>query len=90
MTAAGYVRAPRHSADERRAQLIAAASKRFCAVGYHSASVADVAAEVGLTARAAYRHFRTKQALLVRRDQQRSGHGAGCARPDPGGLPCAT
>lgn len=65
MTATKTARAPRFTAAERRSQLIAAASARFCAVGFHGVSVADVAADVGLTAPAVYKHFRTKQALLV-------------------------
>ncbi|MGQ4598926.1 TetR family transcriptional regulator [Nocardia sp. R6R-6] len=59
------VRAARLPAAERRAQLALAAAARFHQLGYHRVSLADVAAEVGVTGPAVYRHFRNKQALLA-------------------------
>ncbi|ALL79720.1 hypothetical protein AD006_31770 (plasmid) [Pseudonocardia sp. EC080610-09] len=52
-------------AAERRIQLARAAAARFHLVGYHQVSLNDVAADVGLTGPAVYRHFPNKQALLA-------------------------
>lgn len=49
---------------DRKAQIIAAASELFRERGYHSVSVNQIAAAVGITAPALYRHFNNKQALL--------------------------
>ncbi|GAA2838130.1 TetR/AcrR family transcriptional regulator [Kitasatospora paracochleata] len=48
----------------RRAQVLAAAEGLFHRRGYHRVSMAEVAAEVGITAPALYRHFRSKPELL--------------------------
>ncbi|MER8187035.1 TetR/AcrR family transcriptional regulator [Kitasatospora sp. NPDC094015] len=48
----------------RRAQVLAAAVGQFHRRGYHQVSMAEVAAEVGITAPALYRHFRGKPELL--------------------------
>ncbi|SNR92871.1 transcriptional regulator, TetR family [Haloechinothrix alba] len=55
----------RLTAAQRRAQLAEAAARRFEEVGYHRVSMADVAADTGVTAPAVYRHFRSKQDLLA-------------------------
>lgn len=57
--------APRLTADERRAQLAELAARRFQEFGYHHVSLADVAADAGVTAPAVYRHFHNKQDLLA-------------------------
>ena len=57
--------APRLTAAERRAQLAELAARRFQEFGYHHVSLADVAADAGVTAPAVYRHFRNKQDLLA-------------------------
>ncbi|WP_326489614.1 TetR/AcrR family transcriptional regulator [Amycolatopsis acidiphila] len=62
--AAGGAR-QRLTAAERRAQLTEAAARRFERDGYPRVSLADVAADVGVTAPAVYRHFKNKQDLLV-------------------------
>ncbi|WP_328867138.1 TetR/AcrR family transcriptional regulator [Streptomyces sp. NBC_00304] len=49
---------------DRKARIISAAAVLFRDRGYHNVSVADVAAEVGITAPALYRHFRGKPDLL--------------------------
>ncbi|MFC9789742.1 TetR/AcrR family transcriptional regulator [Rhodococcus sp. NPDC127528] len=49
---------------DRRQQIVTAASELFRDRGYHNVSVADVASEVGITASALYRHFRSKNDLL--------------------------
>ncbi|MFD0601330.1 TetR/AcrR family transcriptional regulator [Streptomyces aureus] len=50
---------------DRKARIVAAAARLFRERGYHNVSVADVAAEVGITAPALYRHFRGKPDLLL-------------------------
>ncbi|MDH6576663.1 helix-turn-helix domain-containing protein [Kitasatospora sp. MAP5-34] len=50
----------------RKAQLLGAAGELFHRRGYHQVSMAEVAAEVGITAPALYRHFRGKPELLRR------------------------
>ncbi|WP_329113757.1 TetR/AcrR family transcriptional regulator [Streptomyces sp. NBC_01465] len=49
---------------DRKARIVSAAAGLFRDRGYHNVSVADVAAEVGITAPALYRHFRGKPDLL--------------------------
>ncbi|AXR73757.1 MULTISPECIES: TetR/AcrR family transcriptional regulator [Auritidibacter] len=48
----------------RRQSLLDAAARLFAAHGYAQVSLADVGAEVGVTAQAIYRHFDSKQHLL--------------------------
>ncbi|MFB7666814.1 TetR/AcrR family transcriptional regulator [Kitasatospora sp. NPDC056138] len=50
----------------RGAQILAVASGQFHRRGYHQISMAEVAAEVGITAPALYRHYRSKPELLLR------------------------
>jgi AcrR family transcriptional regulator len=50
---------------ERRAALAEAAARQFCRLGFYRVSMADVATEVGVTAPAIYRYFRSKQELLA-------------------------
>ena len=50
---------------QRRAQLATAAAGQFHRLGFHQVSTADVAAAVGLTAPAIYRHYKSKEDLLV-------------------------
>ena len=49
----------------RRAQLAEAAAQQFYRLGFYRVSMADVAAAVGVTAPAIYRHFGSKQELLA-------------------------
>ena len=55
---------PRRPRD-RKAQIAAAAAGLFRDLGYHRVSVVDIAGAVGITGRAIYRHFDTKQDLLT-------------------------
>ncbi|RKT17146.1 TetR family transcriptional regulator [Streptomyces sp. 1114.5] len=48
----------------RRAQILAVAAELFHRSGYHQVSMSEVAAGVGITAPALYRHFRGKPELL--------------------------
>ncbi|WP_418060666.1 TetR/AcrR family transcriptional regulator [Pimelobacter simplex] len=61
MSEAGPQRRPRN----RKQLIVAAASRQFERKGFHDASIADIAAEVGITGPALYRHFRNKHELLV-------------------------
>ncbi|MEV0537175.1 TetR family transcriptional regulator [Kitasatospora sp. NPDC050463] len=56
----------RPPARSRQAQIIAVAAERFHRSGYHQVSMTEVAAGVGITAPALYRHFRGKPELLDR------------------------
>lgn len=49
----------------RKAQIAMAAAELFCERGYHPVGVDEVAAAVGISGPAVYRHFPTKYALLV-------------------------
>lgn len=51
---------------DRKAQLAAAAAASFADVGYHGVGIDDVAAAVGITGGAVYRHFGNKYELLRR------------------------
>ncbi|MGW0593806.1 TetR/AcrR family transcriptional regulator [Streptosporangium sp. NPDC002607] len=61
----GRAGAARLGAEQRRRQLAQTAARRFYRYGYQAVALADVAAEVGVTAPAVYRHFRNKNALLA-------------------------
>lgn len=56
------VRRPR----DRKRQIADTAARLFCERGYHRVGVDDVAAEVGITGGAIYRHFGNKSDLLAR------------------------
>ncbi len=60
VAAPGPARRPRG----RRAQILAVAARQFHRSGYHQVALAEVAAAVGITAPALYRHFRGKPELL--------------------------
>ena len=49
----------------RRKELIAVAAKLFASRGYYAVTVDDIGDAVGLTGPALYRHFSSKEALLV-------------------------
>ena len=55
---------PRRPRD-RRAQIADAAAARFRDLGYHRVGIEEIAGAVGITGRAIYRHFDTKQDLLT-------------------------
>lgn len=50
---------------DRKAQILAAAALAFSTRGYHSVGVNDIAAELGISGPALYRHFPNKYALFV-------------------------
>jgi AcrR family transcriptional regulator len=49
--------------DEARARILEAAEKQFRRAGYHRTSVADIAAEVGMSAANIYRFFPSRDAI---------------------------
>lgn len=57
--------APQRRPRNRKQLIVTAAAKQFERAGFHDASIADIAAEVGITGPALYRHFRNKHELLV-------------------------
>jgi AcrR family transcriptional regulator len=56
----------RRRPKDRRQSIEAAAAELFAARGFAGTSVADIAAEVGITPGAIYRHFSSKEDLLER------------------------
>ena len=59
--AGGALKRPKN----RRAQIAMAAAELFCAHGYHGVGIDEIAATVGISGPAVYRHFPTKYAILV-------------------------
>lgn len=55
----------RRPTSARRKELIAAAAQLFSTRGYYAVTVDDICDALGLTGPALYRHFRSKEALLV-------------------------
>jgi AcrR family transcriptional regulator len=53
-----------HRPRDRKQRIVVAAAQLFRDRGYHNVSLADVAASVGITAPALYKHFRNKEELL--------------------------
>jgi AcrR family transcriptional regulator len=51
--------------ETRREQIVAAAAELFRRKGYRGTSIEDIGAAVGTTGPALYRHFESKEALLV-------------------------
>jgi len=57
--------AARRRPKDRKAQIVRAAARAFSDRGYHAVGVDEIAAEVGISGPALYRHFANKYALLV-------------------------
>lgn len=57
--------AVRRRPKDRKVQIIRAAARAFSDRGYHAVGVDEIAAEVGISGPALYRHFTNKYALLV-------------------------
>lgn len=56
---------PQRRPRNRKQLIVIAAARQFERQGFHDASLSDIAAEVGITGPALYRHFRNKHELLV-------------------------
>lgn len=57
--------AVRRRPRDRKVQIVRAAARAFSDRGYHAVGVDEIAAEVGISGPALYRHFTNKYALLV-------------------------
>lgn len=55
---------PRRSADETRAEILNTAEALFRSHGYASVTIADIAAELGMSPANVFKHFRTKASLV--------------------------
>lgn len=55
----------RRRPKDRKASIALAAAELFCARGFHNVGNEDIAARVGITGPALYRHFPSKQAILT-------------------------
>ena len=55
----------RRRPKDRKATIALAAAELFCARGFHNVGIEDIAARVGITGPAIYRHFPSKQAILT-------------------------
>lgn len=56
---------PRKRPKNRKAQIVGIAARAFAERGYHPVGVDEIAAEVGISGPALYRHFSNKYAMLV-------------------------
>ncbi|WP_405495839.1 TetR/AcrR family transcriptional regulator [Nocardia sp. NBC_00511] len=57
--------AVRRRPKNRRAQIAAVSAAEFAALGYHRVSMEDIAAQLGITSTALYRHYPSKYALFA-------------------------
>jgi AcrR family transcriptional regulator len=57
--------APQRRPRNRKQLIVASAARQFERAGFHDVSVAEIAAEVGVSASALYRHFSGKTGLLA-------------------------
>ncbi len=56
---------PRRRPRDRKAQIVKIAARAFSERGYHSVGVGEIAAELGISGPALYRHFPNKHALFA-------------------------
>ncbi|WP_227998437.1 TetR/AcrR family transcriptional regulator [Nocardia australiensis] len=73
-------RTVRRRPKDRKVQIIRAAARAFSDRGYYPVGVDEIAAEVGISGPALYRHFRNKYALLVAAAEEGARHLLGIAR----------
>ncbi|MEV0707410.1 TetR/AcrR family transcriptional regulator [Nocardia aurea] len=76
-TGAAAVDAPksvRRRPKDRKVQIIRAAARAFSERGYYPVGVDEIAAEVGISGPALYRHFANKYALLVAAAEEGARH----------------
>lgn len=79
----------RRRPKDRKVQIIRAAARAFSERGYYPVGVDEIAAEVGISGPALYRHFTNKYALLVAAAEEGARHLLQVARAadDPQGEP---
>lgn len=63
--AGGAATAVRRRPKDRKEQIVRAAARAFSERGYHAVGVDEIAADVGISGPALYRHFASKYALLA-------------------------
>jgi AcrR family transcriptional regulator len=68
----------------RRVQIAMAAAELFCAHGYHGVGIDEIAASVGISGPAVYRHFPTKYAILVEATRNLVDATLTATKPPPG------
>jgi AcrR family transcriptional regulator len=68
----------------RRVQIAMAAAELFCAHGYHGVGIDEIAAAVGISGPAVYRHFPTKYAILVEATRNLVDATLAATKPPPG------
>ena len=56
---------PESARSPRQRELIAVAARLFAQRGYHAVGINDISGELGLTGPAFYRHYPSKEALLI-------------------------
>ncbi len=79
-------------ADKRRKQVLDAARIVFCRHGFHGASMAEIAAEAGMSVGHIYRYFENKEAVIVAivdQDLQLAKETIDRMLQDPAGVPAA-
>ncbi|MDR7273791.1 TetR/AcrR family transcriptional regulator [Catenuloplanes atrovinosus] len=65
MRSAETIEPPRRRPKNRKDQIALVAAELFCAHGYHGVGIDQIAAAVGISGPAVYRHFQGKYAILV-------------------------
>ncbi|WP_345494626.1 TetR/AcrR family transcriptional regulator [Nocardia callitridis] len=73
-TVSGGGSSVRRRPKDRKVQIIRAAARAFSERGYYPVGVDEIAAEVGISGPALYRHFRNKYALLVAAAEEGARH----------------
>src|SRR5688572_33125640 len=63
-------RAPRMSSDARRQEILRCALRAFSRANYMRVTIADIAAEAGISEPALYKHFASKKDLFLTLVQQ--------------------
>ncbi|GAB3841024.1 TetR/AcrR family transcriptional regulator [Dactylosporangium cerinum] len=79
--------APRKRPKNRKAQIALVAAELFCERGYHLVGIDEIAAAVGISGPAVYRHFPNKYAILVHATRELVTAALDAAREVPGDDP---
>jgi len=74
MTTAKIKQSPKRPADERRRELMQAATRLFSKKGYRSTTTEEIARAAGLTKGALYHHFKSKEDVLYELIQMHMDH----------------
>ncbi|GGM47556.1 TetR/AcrR family transcriptional regulator [Dactylosporangium sucinum] len=74
---------PRKRPKNRKAQIALVAAELFCARGYHLVGIDEIAAAVGISGPAVYRHFPNKYAILVHATRELVTAALAACEPEP-------